>query len=271
MSQNAVSPNPFRRFAYVPTSGRMLEVQSKYGPGNENLQVFSGGDLQAFVNDIKVGNMESITWSISVEVVGNYVMGRRDPVLYTTGKRVIVGSMVLSQYDRHALLEQVFQMDLRGKRQIADLWSNNTPAQQIRRRDFALEETGVQGVNPSTLNLASDTRISDPGITLLRGLSPTEYAQQLSDQLTETANLIGAENLQYADQLPPFDVTLVGVNRTGAAAKCTLFGVQVTQETTGYSLNDMGNSVGMSFVCIAVSPWRPVLPNGAPQYRQPSS
>jgi hypothetical protein len=103
--------NVFQRYAYSPRYNYQTEpgLDDPMADGN-NMVVFSGGDMQAYINNIKVGNLESVTWSISVEVVGNYVMGRRDAVIYTTGKRVVVGSLVLSQYDRHALLEQVFSV-----------------------------------------------------------------------------------------------------------------------------------------------------------------
>jgi hypothetical protein len=70
---------------------------------------FSGADLQAWINDRRVTNLESITYSNSIEIVGNYGMGNRNPHSFTKGKRVIVGQMTMTVWAQHALLDEVFQ------------------------------------------------------------------------------------------------------------------------------------------------------------------
>jgi hypothetical protein len=252
--------NPFQRYAYSNTATKSDPNTTDYVPQN-NLVVFSGGDLHAYINNRKVGNLESVTWSISVEVVGNYVMGRRDAVLYTTGKRVVVGSIVLSQYDRHALLEQVFNISGLGITTQGSLW-NNDPALTLGGFPVNRETiTAPGGVNTAQYIEADASKVSDAirgSVSLTRGLSRSAFEVQLQQQLAETARIVGAQKFNYSDQLPPFDLTLVGVTKGGDAARCSLFGLQVTQETAGFSQNDLGNSVGMSFVALAVSPWRPV-------------
>lgn len=253
--------NPFQRFAYSPRHLIKGEDPKEF-EANNNLVVFSGGDLQAYFNNIKVGNLESVTWSISVEVVGNYVMGRRDAVLYTTGKRVVVGSIVLSQYDRHALLEQIFQISKRGITTVGSLWNPDFNVGAALAQDQKVT-TGLVGVNtPGYIendpNKQPGGEIVQGNNFLTRGLSQTAFNQQLAAQLRDTARLIGSQNFNYSDQIPPFDLTLVGVTKSGDAARCSIFGMQITQETAGFSQNDLGNSVGMSFVALAVSPWRPV-------------
>lgn len=251
--------NLFRRYAYSPRTKIEGESDADFQASN-NLVVFSGGDLQAYINNTKVGNLESVTWSISVEVVGNYVMGRRDAVTYTTGKRVIVGSIVLSQYDRHALLEQVFQLSKRNISSIASLWSPDADVAGALNLNGNGAFSGSSGVNANSnidqnAGPASATTATSP---LSRGLSPTAFNAQLQAQLVETARLVGAQKFNYSDQIPPFDLTLVGVTRSGVAARCSIFGMQITQETAGFSQNDLGNSVGMSFVALGVSPWRQI-------------
>lgn len=253
--------NPFQRYAYAPRHLVKGEDPKEFEAGN-NLVVFSGGDLQAYFNNIKVGNLESVTWSISVEVVGNYVMGRRDAVTYTTGKRVVVGSMVLSQYDRHALIEQVFQVSRRGISTIGSLWNPDVNVGAGLANDRS-STGGLTGVNTPGYIETDPLRATGQNTVqgnnyLTRGLSQSAFNAQLEAQLRDTARLVGAQKFVTADQVPPFDLTLVGVTRSGDAAKCALFGIQITQETAGYSNNDLGSSVGMSFVALGVSPWRPV-------------
>lgn len=262
---NQTKRNVFQRYAYSPRYNyEQVDDINTASQGN-NMVVFSGGDMQAYINNIKVGNLESVTWSISVEVVGNYVMGRRDAVIYTTGKRVVVGSMVLSQYDRHALLEQVFQISRRKITSIGSLWEmdkefRNRTGQPGQTKSSSAIVAGGTGVNPRFINLDLDDDVYAVGAnaTLLRGISRTAYEEELRRMETDAARSAASVKFNYSDQLPPFDLTLVGVTKSGDAARCSIFGMQVTQETAGFSQNDLGNSVGMSFVGLAVSPWRSI-------------
>jgi hypothetical protein len=257
------SRNVFQRYAYSPRYQYQEVNDIAYANQGNNMVVFSGGDMQAYINNIKVGNLESVTWSISVEVVGNYVMGRRDAVIYTTGKRVVVGSMVLSQYDRHALLEQVFQISQRKITSIGSLWKmdkdfRNRTGQPGGTDTQTTTLPGGTGSNPAWIYPELDARQDTTGAnaTFLRGISRTQYENELARMETDAARAVGSTKFNYSDQLPPFDLTLVGVTKSGDAARCSIFGMQVTQETAGFSQNDLGNSVGMSFVALAVSPWR---------------
>lgn len=257
--------NVFQRYAYSPRFQYQEVDDLNYANQGNNMVVFSGGDMQAYINNIKVGNLESVTWSISVEVVGNYVMGRRDAVIYTTGKRVVVGSMVLSQYDRHALLEQVFQISKRKITSVGSLWEmdkdfKNRIGQTGGTETQTATVPGGTGSNPSWIYPELDARQDTTGAnaTFLRGISRTAYEQEIKRMEADAARATGSTKFNYSDQLPPFDLTLVGVTKSGDAARCSIFGMQVTQETAGFSQNDLGNSVGMSFVGLAVSPWRSI-------------
>jgi len=256
--------NVFQRYAYSPRYQIKGEDPKRFEADN-NLVVFSGGDLTAYINNTKVSNLESVTWSTSVEVAGNYVMGRRNAVTYTKGKRVVVGSIVLSQYDRHALLEHVFHISDRGISTIGGLWN---PATNV---GNALATGNKTFTSPGGITSSSyiekdenslGTDVIQGNNYLNRGLSREAFERQLRQQYAETAQLVGAQKFNYSDQIPPFDLTLVGVTAGGDAARCSLFGITVTQETGGFSQNDLGNSIGMSFVALAVSPWRPIVLDG---------
>lgn len=250
----SLNKNPFTRYAYGTVSPNSVDT-SKYPLPTENLQVFSGGDLHAYINNTKVGNLESVTWTTSVEAVGNYVMGRRDPVAIVTGKRIIVGSMVFAQYDRHAILQQVFRLKERGINTLSQIWDANLSAEAVNNRI----ENSVNSVK-SVSSAARTTESPRVEYTYnnMRGLTQEQFQAQLADQVRFTAQLVGAYRINHSDQLPPFDLTLVGVNKAGAAAKCTIFGMQITQETGGYSQNDMGTNIGVSFYAMNLSHWEPL-------------
>jgi len=68
--------------------------------------VFGGGKLNVIIED-NVYPVEAFTYTTSVEVCGNYT-GKtpRDIEKYTTGKRVIVGSMVLNKPPKFELVSE---------------------------------------------------------------------------------------------------------------------------------------------------------------------
>lgn len=261
--------HPFSRKAYSPYNSLWLDgVGGADRPGEpvnlaEPKQTFTGADLQAYLNNKRVGNLESVTWSISVEVVGNYVMGRRDAVTYTTGKRVIAGSIVFSQYDKHAFLHEVWQLHkMRGQfRTVGDLWSydiNSTEATS-KRANYEVPAALAAITKGARVSYgpdyAADGGTSPVGAAFGFGLSQEAFDEQLKQQLMQTARIVGAQKFIYSDQVPPFDLTLIGVNLQGAAARGAILGMRITQETTGFSQNDMSNAVGMSYVALAVDPW----------------
>lgn len=250
--------NPNIQNAYSDISTGVLDPSLLIDENPTTPQSFSGGDLFAYINNIQVGNLESITWSSSVEVVGNFTMGNRNVRQYTTGKRVIVGSLMFAQYDRHALLEQVFKVSSRGRtKTMADLWNDNSLTtrlanRQSRQASYASTTGGGTGSRRSSVT--ADASYDMEGIA--RGISREEFARQQDEMSRLAREAVGKQEINYSDQIKPFDLTLVGVSQTGVNARCTLFGIQTTQETGGFSMQDLGNSVGFSFVAKHVNPWR---------------
>lgn len=260
MASLGFKDNPWARRAYTPYNEKLLGANENLTPADANLTIFSGGDFHAYINNIKVMNLEAVTISTAVETVGNYVMGRRDPVAYVTGKRAIVGSMIATQYDRHAILEQIFKLsDRYGPHPtIGDLWEENVPINQARRANVPVTFEGANPINGERTAWVYDATLDSPerAAYYAKGLTRGEFQQQLKEHVEATARIVGATNFNYSDQLPPFDLTLVGVAKTGVAAACTIFGIQITNETWGISQAELGGQVGISFVALGVSPLR---------------
>ena len=261
--------NVFARGAYSsprPLNGNT--APGKYQLGSNNEQTFSGHDLQVYFNDLRVGNMEAISWTVSTETVGNYIMGQRDPAAFTQGKRAIVGSIIMQQYAKDALLYEVFQLNLRKINTLGDLWAQDVVASQIaaNQQSTSLVSAAVAGAtvaNGLGYSATFNTNTLATNNTLAgRGLNQAQLDAQLASQIAETVNIVQNEKVIYPDQLPPFDITLVGVNKAGYAAKCSIFGVEITQSTGSFNQNDMGSSVGMTFVCRMITPWTQIVING---------
>lgn len=74
-----------------------------------------------------------------------------------------------------------------------------------------------------------------------------------------TNDLFGrARDLQYSDQLPPFDVVITFSNDQGAASVIKVIGVEIVTEGYGYTMEDMSQDMAVSYVAREVLPLTPV-------------
>jgi len=60
----------------------------------------------------------------------------------------------------------------------------------------------------------------------------------------------------YTDQIPPFDIVLTAANEYGQVAQMSLRGVEVLNEGSGMSIDDIVTEQQMTFVAREISPWR---------------
>jgi hypothetical protein len=70
---------------------------------------FAGTDMTVYFGPREVGVLMSLTVSVVREVVPIYTTASANPRAFAKGKRAISGSLVFGQFDRHALLEDVFE------------------------------------------------------------------------------------------------------------------------------------------------------------------
>jgi hypothetical protein len=62
----------------------------------------------------------------------------------------------------------------------------------------------------------------------------------------------------YADQVPPFDITLTAANETGQLATMSILGAEILNEGSGISVDDIVNEMAFTYVAREVTGWRPV-------------
>lgn len=181
---------------------------------------FSGADIVASFNGVVVGNLQSITYSISREVAPIYVMGQVDPVSFSRGKRGCAGSLVFSVFDRDALLEALIE---HGKASLqrfkANVISDRVPM-------------GIDQWNKEMTSYLEGVDTSDP-----------DNAQEILDRITDRE-----VDATYIDQIPPFDITISFANEFGQRASQTIFGVQIMNEGSGYSIDSVITEKACSFV-----------------------
>lgn len=66
--------------------------------------------------------------------------------------------------------------------------------------------------------------------------------------------------ITYCDQIPPFDLTIIGKEKTGKCVKCILFGVQISREKGVFTDN-----IEISFIARDVKAWSPCTVNDTPE------
>ena len=59
----------------------------------------------------------------------------------------------------------------------------------------------------------------------------------------------------YSDQIPPFDVVLTAANEYGQIAQMSIRGVEILNEGSGMSIDDIVTEQSMTFVAREIQPW----------------
>jgi|YNPBryulayer2012_1023412.scaffolds.fasta_scaffold01911_5 hypothetical protein len=234
-----------------------MEALDNYRPSNQIDEpdrysykwAFSGADIHAYIGNRKVANLVALSVSINREVAPIYTFGDPSPRTFVKGKRGIAGTMTFTQFDKHALIESVFNVG----EQIKNIWDNidrfygHMADAQFKDRVDHLKRYA---------NMTSEQ---------IRSLSPEQYV------VASAAKIVAQRRIQYVDQLPPFDLTLVFINETGAFAYMALMGVQFANEGYGYTLDDLSSATAVTYVATGVRPLTNRLESLDSSYRSPSS
>lgn len=180
---------------------------------------FSGVDIRAVVQGETIGALQAISYAIQREKAPIYVMGKVDPLSFSRGKRGIAGTLITLMLDQHVMLQLPF----------ADM------------RFVADNDEIFPNVND--LNQATNT-------TDLDNLGNVDFgAGNLSDNYT-------VSKTWYVDQLPPFDTVIVAANEYGQAATMRIYGIEILNEGSGFSIDDIVIENQMTYVCRTILPWQ---------------
>jgi hypothetical protein len=202
---------------------------------------FSGSDLHAYVGSTKIGNLVALTVSVAREVMPLYTFGDPSPRTFVKGKRAITGAMTFTQFDKHALLSTFRVTDENQKDfdTLADLWA-------------AVEGANINAEDRDSFLYNWQQKLSELKRLVTTQPDPRrDYTEYL---LRETYKYVAFRQIRYVDQLPPFDLTLVFLNEAGAFAWLSLMGVQFINEGFGYTLNDLGSEIAVTYAATGIRP-----------------
>jgi hypothetical protein len=195
---------------------------------------FSGVDIKAVFNNQVIAELQAISYSISREKAPIYTMGSADPRAFSRGKRGIAGTLIFIMFDRHALMAAFGDQQPEANQRLLFL-------------------SDIDDVRPSaavTRDLSS-VGLADPALAAA------------SVQVAET-NITAVDSDQevaapwFADQIPPFDVTLAAANEYGSLAVMRVFGIELLNEGYGVSIDDIVSEMQHTYVARTLVSWRPV-------------
>jgi len=230
-------------------------------------QSFGTGDIIATFNGQVIAELLSITWSVEREKAPNYVLGRVNPVGYARGRRGIAGELVFAVFNRNALLQELRQdQDGPGRKEdIMQYYDFGVAGDEVEEDRFeGIEggaEAGLEQWLTSRMGTADDRPTTD------------EVNDALQAAIDEETGLINAggriQEVQYADQIAPFNVTINFLNESSEAAKLSLLDLEILNEGSGVSIQDLATSQNYTFVARDINELHAVDPHtGTPREDQ---
>lgn len=199
---------------------------------------YSGADMHAMIHNREVGNLQAVTIQISREVAALYACGDPNAKTFVKGKRAIAGTLVFSQFDRHALLHSSFAEAFNG--QFKDTVKNLSGA-GLSPDDLWRNQINVHGFSGVSVG---DTEIpGGSGATLA-----------VTNEMAAVYRRIGEQRLRYTDQIPPFDVTICLVNDSGDASFCAIEGVVLINESSAFTIDNLNSDQAFTYIARAVIP-----------------
>lgn len=191
-----------------------MPASSQLSQFTDTYTTFSGADIVCTFGGVTIGTLSGITWSVTREKAPVYTMGSPNPRSFSRGKRGLAGSMIFTTFDRPALYNMLLA-------HVDD--------------DYARYFTRSSNVMPG---------FDSSGNIQHRGITPSD---------TQTLEIRSAFPY-YSDQIPPFDITITFLNEYGQAAVRSIYGVEILNEGSGASMDDIVIEESMTYVCRDIGP-----------------
>jgi hypothetical protein len=190
---------------------------------------FSGCDIVATFNGKVVGELQAITYSVSREKAPVYTMGSAEPRSFSRGKRGIAGTLVFTVFNRDALIEE-FKDKLSGEN-----GANGVQKFKMNDADF------VKSVYSSNTSGYVSIEDWDAQMSNLASAGGGAGGGKISDLTKKTVP-------KYADEILPFDITITFANEYGQKAVLVIYGVELLNEGSGYSIDSVTTEKAYTFV-----------------------
>lgn len=217
---------------------------------------YSGVDIRVVINGEQIGSMQALSYAIQREKAPIYVMGSVDPISYSRGKRGIAGTMISLLLDTHILSSKAFEGEqyLGRKNEMFAQAKTNQADQNAQLNRIATP--GAESTGEIGLGFVGGGEI--PNGNLTAGASGSQRLDNANSQFD--VDSIGSnyvvQNVFYVDQILPFDVAIIAANEYGQSAQMRLYGCEILNEGSGFSIDDIVVENQMTYVCRTILPWR---------------
>ena len=181
---------------------------------------FSGCDIVCSFGSQVIGELQGISYSVTREKAPVYTMGSANPRSFSRGKRGIAGTLVFVQFDHDALLSGLKEHIEANKVFHRVGGTLNNQALSIEDWDKQMEDIANSGAAATT----------------------TEDASRRTRAISKQ------EDPVIADEVPPFDITISMANEYGKAAVMVLYGVEILNQGSQYSMDNIQSQQACTFV-----------------------
>lgn len=206
----------------------------------------SGVEIQAVFNDTIFGDMHMIKFATQRDTANVHVMGSVDPVSVAKGKRSTTGACVFAVFDKDRLLDAVKSSNV--------FLTNHELVNYGGQSATVGGKTVTNDYNGGNQIRVDGTLGADAGRSIRN-----------TSSVFDTSNFGKNVAPMLIDQIPPFDITLVGVSEsTGQVSRMVIHGVQFNSDQGGSSVDELILQRQVTFLASRVTPWQNVsdLANG---------
>jgi hypothetical protein len=229
------------------------------------LTSFSGADLLVSFGKRVVGELQQISWATHREKAPVYTLGSADPRSVSRGKRGIGGGLIVAQFDRDALLEEL-KMQWKDSAPQAMFTASPNLAALYKGSGWNQMDGNKMGVGVGEVSFERLLAMTEWDDYASRGLSPSGEDESVAAPDTSTnddsVNLnvpegfatMHIENVTYLDQLPPVDITLTFANEYGNAAFQKIYDAEFLSESSGVSVDTIVMEREIAWLARKMSP-----------------
>lgn len=191
---------------------------------------FSGVDMKAVFGNQPVGSLQAISYSVTREKAPIYTMGSANPRSFSRGKRGIAGTLIFIVFDRSAIL---------------GILGGMAPGGGLKFQSD-IDEIRPQFKDPNNLQSS---------LTSTSGVTPATQVQNAESPISTVGGDQEIASAWYVDQIPPFDITIAAANEYGALAVMRIFGVELLNEGSGVSIDDIVTEQQHTYVARDLIGW----------------
>lgn len=199
----------------------------------------SGVEIQAVFGNEKFGDLHMIKYATQRDTANVHVMGHVDPVSVAKGKRATTGACVFAIFEKDRLLSAMSR------------------DKKVFLTNHELANYGTIGQRDQISNADTRSKANTAGGTVrVDGTVNSSGTDNMGYSVFAKSNFGSEVAPMLIDQIPPFDITLVGVSEsTGDASRMVIHGVQFNSDQGGSSVDDLILERQVTFLARRVSPW----------------